>query len=207
MTNAILTQWTYPGTDETMFLLERSTDSGSTWPLKWAFPHTASSYIDVAVAWYGTYWYKVAAANPRGTGLILTSTDLMTWESVSASATPVSTAYQGVAYSPSLGKFLAVGEVGMMASSPDGVNWTDISQPAPIFGTDMSCVEWNPDGGHFAACEYGGYIYTSPDGLSWALNTINPHVQFEGNYYTYVQRLAYESSINKFLVFGLAPPT
>ena len=68
MTNAILTQWTYPGTDETMFLLERSTDSGSTWPLKWAFPHTASSYIDVAVAWYGTYWYKVAAANPRGTG-------------------------------------------------------------------------------------------------------------------------------------------
>ena len=439
MTNAILTQWTYPGTDETMFLLERSTDSGSTWPLKWAFPHTASSYIDVAVAWYGTYWYKVAAAPvvtpditiygdshdltqsfgdpsvgidktltitggsiisssgntyipvstatntgsitgpstssidtgsyvlippntdlihevgwflnihgassgsnglmmvyqvggitmaltssngvnwtgagtasyppiavsyangryiglncpgnnsdaqysddggatwtlttiptsnyiwdviydgtqfvgcgnngtiitssngidwglsstgvsdcafriaynglryvvvgptsngaPGGTGLILTSTDLMTWESVSASATPVSTAYQGVAYSPSLGKFLAVGEVGMMASSPDGVNWTDISQPAPIFGTDMSCVEWNPDGGHFAACEYGGYIYTSPDGLSWALNTINPHVQFEGNYYTYVQRLAYESSINKFLVFGLAPPT
>lgn len=68
MTNAILTQWTYHGTDGTAFLWERSTDAGSTWPLKMAFPFTASSYLDADVSLYGKYWYKIAAANPKGTG-------------------------------------------------------------------------------------------------------------------------------------------
>ena len=145
--------------------------------------------------------------SPGGNGYIYTSTDRENWQIVSASNTPVTTAYQGVTYSPSLGKFLAVGEQGMMASSTDGVNWTDISHPAPIFGTDLSSVGWNPEGSVFAACDYGGYIYNSPDGINWSLNTINPHIQYQGYYYTYVRRIDYDMSIHKFLVFGEAPPS
>lgn len=64
----ILVQWTYPGTDHTGFLLERSTDSGSTTDLRWGFDKWTKQYIDSAVGMNGTYWYKVAAANIKGTG-------------------------------------------------------------------------------------------------------------------------------------------
>jgi hypothetical protein len=68
MSPHVLTQWNYVGSDESLFLWERSTDSASTWPLKLVFSNTASSYVDAAVNWYGTYWYKVAPVNPKGTG-------------------------------------------------------------------------------------------------------------------------------------------
>ena len=64
----ILVQWTYPGSDQTGFLLERSTDSGSSWSLRWGFDKWTKQYIDSAVGMYGTYWYKVAATNVKGTG-------------------------------------------------------------------------------------------------------------------------------------------
>lgn len=144
--------------------------------------------------------------SPGGTGVIYTSTDRENWQVVSASDTPMSAAYNGVAYSPSLGKYLAVGEQGMMALSTDGVYWTASNQPAPIFGTSLSSIAWNPEGSVFAACNYGGYIYNSPDGISWSLNTINPHIQYQGSYYTYVRRIDYDTSVHKFLVFGESPP-
>jgi hypothetical protein len=140
MTNAILTQWTYHGTDGTAFLWERSTDAGSTWPLKMAFPFTASSYLDADVSLYGKYWYKIAAANPKGTG-------------------------------------------------------------------SFSSLAWNSVDGYFAVSDFEGYIYNSPDGINWTLNTINPHVQYNGQYYTWALRLKYDSSLNKFLLFGQAPPS
>lgn len=68
MNPSILVQWTYRGTDDTGFLLERSTDSGSTYPLRWGFDKNTFTYIDTAVGFGGTYWYKVAATNTKGTG-------------------------------------------------------------------------------------------------------------------------------------------
>jgi hypothetical protein len=65
----VLVQWTYHGDDQTGFLLERSVNSGSDgWPLRWGFDKGTLQYIDSAVGLYGSYWYRVAAANPKGTG-------------------------------------------------------------------------------------------------------------------------------------------
>jgi|ERR1035437_4594413 hypothetical protein len=62
-------QWSYPGSDETGFLLERSTDSGSTWPVQFSFPYTVTSYTDNDVMFNQTYWYRVVATNPIGIGI------------------------------------------------------------------------------------------------------------------------------------------
>ena len=141
-----------------------------------------------------------------GTGKIYTSTDLETWQAVSSSI-PTTNAYLGIAYSPSLGIYMAVGEQGLMATSSNGVDWGDCSQPSPIYGTTLSTVAWNSVDGYFAVSDFSGYIYNSPDGINWTLNTINPHVQYNGQFYTWALRLKYDSSLNKFLLFGQAPPT
>ena len=141
-----------------------------------------------------------------GTGTIYTSTDLETWQAVS-SPVPTTNAYFDITYAPSLGIYLAVGELGLMATSSNGVDWGDCSQPAPIYDTMLSTVAWNSNESFFAVTDIDGYIYNSSDGIHWTLNTINPQIQFNGNYYYYVQRLKHDSSINKFLVFGSPPPS
>lgn len=61
-------EWDYPGTDTTGFYLERSVDSGSTWPVRIALTGSVYSYTDNDVVWEGTYWYRVAPYNPIGIG-------------------------------------------------------------------------------------------------------------------------------------------
>ena len=68
MATQILVIWTYSLTDNTGFLLQRSTDSGSTWPTNFRTNAAATQYADVAVSVGGTYWYRVAATNTFGTG-------------------------------------------------------------------------------------------------------------------------------------------
>ena len=140
-----------------------------------------------------------------GTGKIYTSTDLETWQVVSSSV-PTSNAYLDITYAPSLGMYLAVGEQGLIATSTDGVNWDDHSHPPPIFGNTLSSVAWNSVESFFAATDYYGYVYNSTDGINWTLNAINPNVQYQGSYYTYIVRLTYDASVNKFFLFGQAPP-
>jgi titin len=67
MAYAALITWNYVLSDETGFLLQRSTNSGSTWTLNLPQPVT-TSYVDAAVVTYGTYWYRIAATNQYGTG-------------------------------------------------------------------------------------------------------------------------------------------
>jgi hypothetical protein len=145
-------------------------------------------------------------ANTGGTGKIYTSTNLITWQAVSSSV-PTTNAYLGITYSPSLGIYLAVGEQGLMATSSNGVNWGDCSQPSPIYDTSLLEVSWNSVNHYFAANDFNGYIYNSPDGINWTLNTINPRILYNGQYYYYSTRLKYYSSINKFLIFNETPST
>jgi hypothetical protein len=177
----------------------------------WGLSSTGVTDQAFRIIYHAGRYVVVGVSSPGGfpstsTGTIYTSTDLITWVAVSSSI-PTTNAYLGVTYSPSLNMYLAVGEQGMMATSSNGVNWGDCSQPSPIYGTSLSSVAWNSTDMYFAACDFGGYIYNSPDGINWTLNTINPHIQYDGNYYTYVQRIDYDDSINKFLVFGTAPPS
>jgi hypothetical protein len=68
MNASVLVNWTYQGTDDTGFLLERSTDSGSSYPLEWGFDKNTLTYTDTDVVVNGTYWYRVAARNTNGLG-------------------------------------------------------------------------------------------------------------------------------------------
>lgn len=65
---AALLTWTYALSDQTGFLLQRSTNSGSSWTTDYALASTASSYIDSNVSLTNTYWYRIAATNNYGTG-------------------------------------------------------------------------------------------------------------------------------------------
>ena len=103
--------------------------------------------------------------------------------------------------------FLAVGEMGMMASSGDGIDWTDLNQLPPIYDNDITGVTWNSAKGHFAVSNRTGYIFTSPDRLVWTLDTINPHIEYNGYYYNYIKRLIYDASLNKIFVLGSIPVT
>lgn len=67
MAYAALITWNYALADETGFLLQRSTNSGSTWTVNYPQPVT-TSYLDTAVVSNGTYWYRIAATNAFGTG-------------------------------------------------------------------------------------------------------------------------------------------
>lgn len=64
-----LVQWTYEGTDQTDFLLERSFDSGSTWTdqIPIADP-SSTSYDDLDVFLGETIWYRISAHNILGYG-------------------------------------------------------------------------------------------------------------------------------------------
>ena len=141
-----------------------------------------------------------------GMGKIYTSTDLETWRAVSSSIATTN-AYLGITYSPPLGIYMAVGEQGLIATSSNGVDWGDCSQPPPIYDTTLSAVAWNSIDSYFAISDGNGYIYNSTDGINWTLNTINPNVQYNGQFYTWASRLKYDPFINKFLLFGLPPPS
>jgi hypothetical protein len=178
--------------------------------IEWGLESTGVSDCAFRIAFNGSRYVIVGPSiygSPGGTGLILTSTDLKTWQSVYPFPEPTTNAYLGVAYSPSLNMFLAVGEMGMMASSGDGIDWTDLNQLPPIYDNDITGVTWNSAKGHFAVSNRTGYIFTSPDRLVWTLDTINPHIEYNGLYYNYIKRLIYDASLNKIFVLGSIPVT
>jgi hypothetical protein len=97
----------------------------------------------------------VAVAN-SGTNRIMTSTDGVTW----ASVTGVTAAnYTGVAYSPELNLFVAT-SVGTVVTSSDGLTWTAIS------GANNN-ITWYSELGMFM----GDMMY-SFNGINWFSNIV-----------------------------------
>lgn len=68
MNKQVYVQWDYPGDDITGYLLNRSEDSGSSWPTEHPYTYATTDFIDSDVEWCRTYWYKVAGTNVQGTG-------------------------------------------------------------------------------------------------------------------------------------------
>lgn len=64
-----LVTWSYELTNNDFFLLQRSVDSGTTWPNNYLLPSSSLQYIDAGVSSFNTYWYRVAAASYYGIGL------------------------------------------------------------------------------------------------------------------------------------------
>jgi hypothetical protein len=75
-------------------------------------------------------------------------------------------AWQGIAWSPELNLFCAVGGSGGVATSPDGITWTarTASESNSWYG-----VAWSPELNLFCAVSTSGTnrVMTSPDGITW----------------------------------------
>lgn len=63
-----LVQWSYTGSDNTAYLLERSTDSGATWTNVLSCSAATTSYVDNNVWWASSSVYRVSALNSHGQG-------------------------------------------------------------------------------------------------------------------------------------------
>jgi hypothetical protein len=74
-----------------------------------------------------------------------------------------------IAYSPSLGKFIALANAGIpVLSSTDGTNWNSVQ--SNLLQKNWVSVAWSPSLSIFAAVTFGGSdieIATSPDGITW----------------------------------------
>ena len=94
--------------------------------------------------------YAWVASNPNGI-----------W---SGSSAPL----HGVAYSPTLQLYVAVGNQGVIRTSTNAVLWSDL----PILKKGANTVSftdvlWSPEQSQFVASTYVGSVYTSPDGVTW----------------------------------------
>lgn len=105
----------------------------------------------------------IAVADSDTSSSIATSADGITWTMRSHPECPLS----GVAYSPALGRILAVSPEGKVLVSDDsGETWTLHS----VTGWFLD-AEWSPSLALFVAVGNGPVIKTSPDGVAWTDRT------------------------------------
>ena len=96
--------------------------------------------------------------NLTGDGGTATSPDGIIW----TQGGDFGTFNQSVAWSPSLGLFVVVGDAGAIGTSPDGATWTNHTPG----GGSWKAVAWG--GGRFLAVGPGGTIRYSTNGSSWS---------------------------------------
>ncbi len=122
----------------------------------WTAQTSGTSESIRAVTWTGTAFAAV------GSNVALTSPDGVAWTVNVNSGKQL----EGVAWSPSLGLFAAVGWNGEILSSPDGAAWTQRTIGAVYSYYD---VIW--DGTQFVAAGELGEITASSDGIKWTTRT------------------------------------
>lgn len=131
--------------------------------------------------------------------LFMSATIPESWQS---GTTPSGGNWTSVAWSPSLDKFVAVGNATAM-SSADGVTWSSSTIPAG----DWRSVTWSPDLQLFVAVGHdssgeGSTIATSTDGVTWSLQTA-PLVD-EVNYMD-LNGVAWSPARSSFVAIGDGP--
>ncbi len=103
-----------------------------------------------------------------GTGTMVISLFVDTWTSRTQA---VNSAWDAIAWSPSLGLFAAVSSSGLVMTSPEGTNWTARTAAS---ANQWNAVAWSPSLALFVAVGSGtgpGYVMTSPDGITWTTRT------------------------------------
>lgn len=159
---------TFGGLSGSTLLTVTLTPPGATWTFDPGSPVMAPcasgcAFVHfelTAVVWSGSQF--VTVANDGG---IFSSPDGLTW-TVRVPGPDLSgpgSDLRGVAWSPTLLRFVAVGNGYVTTSSDLGVSWTP-SAAAPISGKLLNGVTWS--GTQFVAVGNGA-ILTSPDGLTW----------------------------------------
>jgi hypothetical protein len=137
----------------------RSTD-GTTWT-----GSTGSNVGGRGVTWVEEIGLFVCGTNGSLANQgIQTSPDGINW---TLRTTNTSQDVYGIAYSPTLGLLVAVGNNGLCITSPDGINWTE-RVAAGLDG--WKGVAWSPEFGIFMAITNGGAASAmqSSDGINWS---------------------------------------
>ena len=158
-------------------------EDGVEW-LPGKLPATASTEKWRAVA-QGPGSTICAVAQAVSSGFeVMTSTDAITWTSQTADTTGLG--WNGLAWSPDLTLFVAVGNangVGQnIMTSPDGIVWTNGTEPGGFTGTEFwIAVVWAPPSlavptGQFLAVSQDGTGRTmkSVDGTTWVAAGVMP---------------------------------
>ncbi len=102
---------------------------------------------------------------------IMTSTDGIAWTAHAVPTPAPSGGWQRLAYSSTLGLYVAICPTGPIMTSTDAVTWTDTGSPVTF--SDLACIAWGTGlfvllGGTEGS---GLHLHTSPDGITWTLQS------------------------------------
>lgn len=138
--------------------------SRQAWSSRFATVETWNSVI-----WHPAAFLYVAVAS-TGTNRVITSPDGITW-TARAHAVSSTSIYRAQAYSPSLGRLVAVGDAGSVMYSDNATAWT---AGTTISAENYLSVAWSPTLSLFAApaSTGSGSMMTSPDGITWTSRTL-----------------------------------
>ena len=121
---------------------------------------------------YGNSIFLAVGGSGNSNGVILTSSDGVTWSAQSKSGG--NHVYRATTFGNST--FIIVGKNGKILKSSDGSNWTDVS----ISSRDLLDVTY---GNMFVAVSELSKLYTSSDGSSWTTVDISSGPSGDVNYY------------------------
>ena len=121
-----------------------------------------------AEPWAQVIWVRdlglfIAVATTGTTNRVATSPDGITWTGRAAQAG----AWKSVAWSPSLGLLVAVGNLTSVMTSADGITWTLTT--SAVAANDWRSVCWSDDEAIFVAVSNNGTdrVATSTNGTTW----------------------------------------
>lgn len=149
--------------------LYSSPDFNAWTPMTWtARTNPLANLPDLnAVATYGNAKYLAVGVG----GVMLSSSDAVTWTSVSSGTTNNLNALASSVY----GRFVAVGEKGTIIVSTDGMNWTTANS-----GTTNDLFGITYGNGVYAAVGANGTLLSSTDGSTWVSLASNTSAKLSG---------------------------
>jgi len=113
--------------------------------------------------------FVTVGINTSSNGIIYTSTDGTTWNSVNISSGRL----LSVAYSEKLDLFVAVGENGNILTSADGSSWTTRSSGVTTY---FRYVSYEPSIEQFIISSNNTFLLTSSNGINWSVLNIDVRI-------------------------------
>lgn len=165
-----------------LFAAARSSNGGSqiaTSPdgINWTIRVTPAQTVSIRrIIWGGDKFVCVGqTASDASANLGFYSTDGVTWNNISAANV---SQWRDVAFSPSLGRYVAVATTGAaqrVMQSSTGISWSAVTMPST---QNWTAVEWSPGLGLFYALTGSGNVGAySDNGTVWTDTIIDPSAQ------------------------------
>ncbi len=174
--------WSYFGSGATRFIVYYSTSNNVTESsTKVETTDTTMAFTHTGLTNGTTYYYRVAAANDAGRGLLSTTSVAAGPDAWTAATSGTANTLNSVRYLNS--EFWAVGANRTILRSSDGISWSAV---APGCGSASATLhDIAHDGGNkFRIAGTGGLLIKSDNNAtSWTCDTINAAQNYEGIHY------------------------